>query len=362
MHVDALSGWSGGQSQVLGLALGLVARGHRVVIVTRPGSRLAARARELVPVVEVPLRGDWDLPSMLSLRSLFRRLSPEVVHLHSACAHTLGGVAARLAGVPAVLAHKRTDFVPRPGRLTRWRFGRLVDRVVAISDAARQATLAGGVAPEAISVIHSSVDTRHFQPQAVPPACPGVPEGAPLVAAVGSLHARKGHDLLLRVAAGLAGKHPQAWFALVGEGPERTRLQEYAAALGVAHRVVFTGQLEDVRPVLARCRLAVMPSRMEDLGVAALEVMAMGKPLVASRVGGLVEAVADGETGLLVPPEDDGALAAAISRLLADDALCARLGQAARERVEQHFSLDQLAARTEALYREVLEAKRLPVA
>ena len=352
-----MDGWSGGQTQVLGLARGLAQRGHRVVVVARPGGPLAQRAGETLTVVEVPMRGEWDLPSALRLGTLLRRLAPDVVHLHSPVAHTLGGVGARLAGVPVVVAHKRTDFVPRAGWLKRWRFERLVDRMVAISQASRQALEQAGVRPEQIRVIYSSVNTERYRPGAVPPACPGVPAGAQLVAAVGTLHARKGHDVLLRAVALLAGRYPDLRVALVGEGPERDHLGQLAASLGIGERVVLTGNLADVRPVLEACQVVAMPSRLEGLGVSALETMAMGKPLVASSAGGLTEVVEPEQTGLLVPRDDPQALAAALDRLLGDAELRARLSTAARQRAVDTFSVERMVECTEQLYRELLAAK-----
>lgn len=344
--------------QIAGLVRGLLRRGHRAVVVTRPGSALAARLQGEIPIVQYPLCHALDLPSLARLIALFRRLRPQVVHLHSPVAHTLGGIAARLAGVPVVIAHKRTDFPPTPGRLNRWRFHGLVQRVIAVSEAGRQSVLTLGVPPESVARIYSGVDTERFRPDAVTPACPGVPEGVPMVACVAPLQWRKGQDLLIRALAGLPAEHAAVWLALVGEGEERRRLEGLARECGVARRVVFTGYLADVRPVLARCQVAVLPSRREALGVAGLETMAMGKPLVASDTGGLAEIVAPGETGVLVPPGELAPLTEALAALLGDPALAATMGGRARARAVSLFSMEHTVSETERLYQDLLSLRQ----
>jgi glycosyltransferase involved in cell wall biosynthesis len=142
------------------------------------------------------------------------------------------------------------------------------------------------------------------------------------------------------------------WIA--GEGPERSALESRAAALGVAARVRFLGRREDKADLLAACDLLVLPSRREGLGVAALEAMACGRAVVASRVGGLADAVVHERTGLLVAPEDPDALAAALARLTRDAGLRARLGAAGPGRIAEGFSAAQMCDAYARLYREIL--------
>ncbi len=141
-----------------------------------------------------------------------------------------------------------------------------------------------------------------------------------------------------------------------GEGGEHAVLAARVRTLGLDANVRFLGRVDDVASVLAAADVLVMPSRQEGLGVAALEAMAAGLPVIASRVGGLPEAVVDGATGLLVPPADVPALAAAIARLAADRALARRLGAAGRARVRERFTMAGMAAATLAVYRRLAES------
>jgi glycosyltransferase involved in cell wall biosynthesis len=178
----------------------------------------------------------------------------------------------------------------------------------------------------------------------------GAGDGDVVVLALGALERRKGHAVLLEAARRLASNGrgiPLRW-VFCGDGSEREALARAAAPLGDAVRL--EGFRDDIGACLAAADVVALPSLQEGLGVAALEAAAAARPVVASRVGGLVEAVADGETGILVAPGDPSALAAALGGLAADAGLRARLGTAARERVVTRYSVAQMAEGTLACY------------
>ncbi len=358
VHVDAETGFSGGERQVFLLLEGLRRRGHASLLVCPPGSRAEheARARAL-DVRPLTMRNDLDLPALLALRRLLRSARADLVHLHTARATWLGGLAARSARVPA-LTTRRMDRPVRRGWRTRLLYGRLVRGVVAISPAVAGRLRAGGVPEAALRVIPSAVD-----PQALAPtrsresvrAAEGLGNEI-LFLTVAALVPRKGLDVLLRALARLVeeGLAPVLW--ICGSGPARSGLERLSEELGLAKRVRFLGRREDVPDLLAACDVFALPARREGLGVAALEAMAAGRPVVASRVGGLAEAVVEGGTGLLVPPDDPAALAAALGRLLREPALRRELGRAGPGRIAEGFRADQMVAAYEELYSELLEA------
>jgi len=355
VHVDAERGFSGGEKQVFLLIEGLRRAGVENTLVCPPGSACERRARELgVPCRTVPMRNDLDLRAVLRLSRAFGELRPELVHLHTGRATWLGGWAARLADRPAITT-RRQDRDLRRGWRTRLVYGALTRRAVAISPAVASCLTSGGVAPERVVVIPSSVDPaalRPRTPRAQVRAELGVDERAFVLLAVGALVERKGFDVLLAALGRLApGARPHTWIA--GDGAERERLESQAAALGLGGDVRFLGRREDVPDLLAAGDAFVMPSRSEGLGVAALEALAAGRPVIASRVGGLGTAV-DESCGLLVPPEDPAALAAAVARLAIDRELLARLSAAAPRRVDAAFHVDGMVAAYLRLYAEVL--------
>jgi glycosyltransferase involved in cell wall biosynthesis len=355
-HVTGERGFSGGEVQLFLLMEGLRARGHANLLVCPPDSDAEREARRRGFAVEcVAMRNDLSLGAAYRISTVLRRHAPALVHCHTGRANWLGGVAARWARVPA-LSTRRMDRHVSHGLRTRWLYRRLLRRVAAISPAVARRLREAGVPPERISLIWSAVDPERLQPTATRQALRARLDAAPdtaclLVAA--NLVNRKGVDVLLAAYAALASREcTELWIA--GDGPERASLEAAATRLGVADRVRFLGHRSDVPDLLEACDVFVLPSRLEGLGVAALEAMARSRPVVASAVGGLAETVLAEETGLLVPPGDAAALAAALERLLADPALGQRLGAAGTARVAEHFLAEQMVDGYESLYREIL--------
>lgn len=356
LHVDAEKGFSGGEVQVFLLLEGLRARGQRVVLVAPPGSRALAEAeRRGIERVALRMRSDLDLAAVAGLRRLCLRLAPDLVHLHTGRATWLGAHAARWAGVPAI-STRRMDRELARGPRTRWLYGRLLRRVVAISGPVRAQLVAGGVDPARVALIHSSVDPAALLPRRASAdvrAELGANEADVVLLVLAALVARKGLDVLLEALASLAarGVRPVLWIA--GEGEERANLERLAARLGLS-RVRFLGRREDSGELLAASDALVLPARREGLGVAALQAMAAGRAVIASAVGGLAEAVVDGECGLLVPPDDREKLAEAVATLYKDRALRERLASGGRARVARGYLASQMVEAYDELYRRVL--------
>jgi glycosyltransferase involved in cell wall biosynthesis len=174
---------------------------------------------------------------------------------------------------------------------------------------------------------------------------------------VGRLAEEKGFDLAVEAFTGVAAGHPTASLVVAGDGPERPRLMARASALGLGSRVEFPGWIEPERVAewMSAATLVVCPSRQEAFGLTALEAALMGRPVVATRVGGLCEVVLDGETGVLVEPADSDALAAGISQLLERPDTIRRMGACAAQRARERFSWDRHVDAYEALYTKLAE-------
>jgi glycosyltransferase involved in cell wall biosynthesis len=359
-HVDAETGFSGGEVQVFLLMEGLAKRGHESVLLCPPGSRAEGEARTRgIPTRAVRMASDLDLGAVPVLKRELEALKPDLVHLHTARATWLGGLAAKLARIPAITT-RRMDKPLRRGWRQRLVYGSLVARAVAISPAVEAALREGGVPAEKLSTISSSVDPKAFDPAAGMRLRKAheTGDGAVVVLALASLVRRKGLDVLLEAVARIRDLDLVLWIA--GDGPERATLEAQTDRLGLAPRVRFLGRRDDAPDLVAACDVFVLPSRREGLGVAALEAMAAGKPVVASRVGGLGETVLDGLTGLLVEPEDARGLARAIEQVARDPELRQRLGAAGRARISEAYLPEQMVAAYEKLYREVLAGRERP--
>lgn len=324
----------------------------------------AAPLRERAAALGVPVRPVGPLPLGLEgarrVPALVRTLyaaRPDVFHAHmsSPIACKWGLAAAVAARVPAVLGTVQviSDHPPDRAALLQLRLlARGVDRYLAVSAAIADALVRNYGWPAAkIEVVYNAVDLDRFRdPVAVGIRDELAAPGRPLVLTVARLSDQKGHPTLLEAVAEV----PEAEFALAGEGPERERLEALAARLGVADRVHFLGRREDVPELLAACDVFALPSLYEGSSLAVMEAMAAGRAVVSSAIGGTDELVEDGRDGLLVPPGDTAALAAALRRLLGDQRLRDSLAAAGRERVEREFGREAMARRVEAAYAEVL--------
>jgi glycosyltransferase involved in cell wall biosynthesis len=270
-----------------------------------------------------------------------------------------GARAARYAGVPAVV---QTQHLP-------WRIGshkpraRLfhalepVDRVIMVSEAQRRTYERIGLPADRIATVPNGVRPRDagLGPERARAEL-GLDPEAPVVLTVGRLTVMKGQRHLVNAVPGLAARFPGLQVVLIGHGHLREALERQAADLGVAHVVHLAGHRPEARLLLDAADVFVLPSVNEAMPLALLEAMDAGLPVVATRVFGSAEVVVDGETGLLVPPGDPGALGSALARLLADPRLRRRYAAAGRRRYLEAFTSARMAADTLAVYRRVLTA------
>jgi len=182
-----------------------------------------------------------------------------------------------------------------------------------------------------------------------------IPEEAPLIGIIARLEPEKGHQYFIGAAAEVLKVKPAARFLIVGEGSCYSHLRDQVKRLGLSESVIFTGQRDDVPELVTALDVVVLSSVREAQGLSLLEAMALAKPVVATRVGGIPEVVQHGESGLLVPPADSAALAGAILELLDDPARSALMGRRGQELVKEKFPLGQMISQIEAIYDELAE-------
>ena len=318
---------------------------------------------DLGEIEEYPLGGRFLTPRALHslgrLVGFLRRTRIEVAQSFDFYTNLLLMPAARLAGVPVVVASQRQFgdlLTPMKRHIQNFVF-RLSDHVVCNSLAAANQLAREGVPNTKLAVISNGLPPRAFQ-KAVP-AFPPEP-GVMRIGMIARMNERaKNQGLFLRTAAGVASRFPHAEFVLVGDGPFRKEWEESAGQLGIGPRTRFLGERHDITSVLAALDVVVSPSRSESLSNVILEAMAAGRPVVATRVGGNPELVRDRETGLLVPPEDESALAAALETVLANPDLARDWGENARRRAQANFTLEYARERFEQLYLDLLAKKGL---
>lgn len=349
-HVHRMRAIGGSERHLLALLPALARLGVEPVFVGlddpagEPQPFYDALAREGVPAARLPSGGP------AALARAVRRLRPDVLHTHLAHADLYGAAAATLAGTRLVSTkHNDDPFRVGPYRIVERAATLRAERVIAITEALARFTIERvGLPARKVTVIHYGLD----EPPAAWGENPGlgIPDGVPVVAAVARLVEQKGLDVAVRALATLRRERGDALLVVLGEGSERGALERLAAELGLVGALLLPGRVPDVAAVLRRADVIVHPARWEGFGLALLEAMLCGKPVVASKVSSVPEIVVDGETGLLVPADDVEALAAALSRVLGDRDLAGRLGAAGLARARSEFSVERMARRTAEVY------------
>ncbi len=353
------NGFGGAEKVMLTLMEGLDRRAWRPILVHHayPGvAFLVRRAHDLgVSTREFgSVPGSRDIAWLLRFRKALRKEGASIFHAHLVwpLACTYGLVAAALARVP-VVATQHAFAKIAAGRSARLQkaVSLAVNCYIAVSEQLGRDMKPFILPGRKIRVIHSAIPLGSFGQAAEPTLRASLTGEAarPLVLTVARLDRLKGLRYLIEAAVHV----PQAVFVVAGEGSERADLEARARAAGVADRVVFLGHRDDIPQLLAACDVFVLPTLNEGLGLSVLEAMASGKPVVATRIGGIPEAVEDGVSGLLVAPRDASALAGAIRSLLRDRALANRLAAAGRVRVVERFGAETMVKKTMDLYEEL---------
>ena len=284
---------------------------------------------------------------------------PDILHCHLIPSNIIAKPLGALLGVPVVINHDHTNDTRRAESrllLALDRFSnRFASHIVAVSASCRDFLITRESIPlNDVTLVPNAIDLRRFSPSAARRDQArielGLPASARVVAGVGRLNPQKNFSLFLDIAAQLAPRFPGLHFLLAGDGPEEKMLREKAAALGIAHRVTFSGYVADTRLVYLAADVLLMPSRYEGLPMTLLEAMAMGLPVVASQLDGIAEVIGDGREGFLVPSDDASLFVERTAALLQDAELCSRIAQNARAKIEANFSVERMTSAVEEIY------------
>lgn len=368
LHVTHLAHGLAARGYETTLVAGDVARGEESMafVADRAGvhvERLPGLSRELSPV--------RDLLAAIRLARVIRRVRPDVVHTHTAKAGAVGRTATLLAG----LRHRPVVVHTFHGHVLRGYFGRLgtvvfrgietalarrTDRLVAVSPEVRDELVQLGVAPASkFSVIRLGLELERRVTYDGDPAevrrRHGIDARKFVVGWFGRMTAVKQTDDLLTMLAELRRRRSvDALLLLVGDGDDRARLEQRAHDLGVARSCLFLGYQEDVAPWFAVCDAVVLTSASEGTPATIIEALAAGKPVVATKVGGVSDVVDEGETGFLVRAGDTHALAGRLEVLARDPRRGREMGRLGRERARERYAVERLVGDVDALYRELL--------
>lgn len=357
LHIDTARTWRGGQNQVLNTVLGLRALGHRTMLVAHSEGVLRQRAQEGLDLLSLAPKTEMDLTAAWRLSRIIKQLKPNIVHAHDPHAVAMAALALSMStqlSKPPLVAARRVDFHLKGNALSRWKY-RQVDCFVCASEAIRQMLIGDGVPSARTVTVHEGIDIERVD-GAEPANLHGefwLPHHAPIVGNVAALVGHKGQRHLIEAARLVLPQMPDARFVIAGEGELRPALERQIKDHHLEKHVLLVGFRPDVLSLHKAFDIFVLSSVTEGLGTSLLDAMAAGKPIVATRAGGIPEVVVDGETGLLVPPRDDEALADAIVRLLKDAGLRRAMGEAGRARARDLFSLERMVQNTLKVYQRI---------
>ena len=341
--------FGGGERHLADLSRALTDLGHEVYAATVPDSPLDAELSFLTEERTLALSRRNYPKNLTALAGFVRANGIEIVHAHAARDYHLAAMAVRLASRGRLVLTRHTLF---PLRRINRQLLKNAGRVIAVSQAVAESLRSNGVIESSkITVVHNGIDIDRFEQ--------AIAQDRILIGTVGHLAPIKGHDIFVRAAALVSARRPDVHFVIIGEDKslrmdQRKLLENLVAELGLNEIVAMPGWQDDVPSALSSLTLFVSAARSEPFGLAIVEAMAAGLPIVATASEGALEILEDGRTGKLVPVDDPPALAQAINDLLDHPDERLRLGRNARLAAREHYSLSRMARDTERVYSEVL--------
>jgi glycosyltransferase involved in cell wall biosynthesis len=312
-----------------------------------------------VRVIDLSYQGKLNPFLLLRLILLMRKEKIEIIHTHLVHASIVGRIAARLAGVKAIVTTRHYAYHPKERnfmfRLEK-KLARLSKMTVAISRSVKDYLVrVENYERGKVTIIYNAVDPQFFHMSTEESG--HASNDNYRIGSVGHLYSQKGHDVSIKSMVEIIKEFSKTKLLIIGDGPLRNRLNRLIQELKLSNNVILLGSKspKEVKEILKEINVFILASNWEGFGIAAIEAMASGKPVVATNVEGLREVVKDGRTGFLVPPGQPKALAKKIILLLKNPSLCSQMGNEGRKRVETLFSLDGMINKLESLYLELIK-------
>ncbi|MDP2834783.1 MAG: glycosyltransferase [Pseudomonadota bacterium] len=360
LHTEASCGWGGQEIRILEEARGMIARGHEVSLACPPEARIFSEAaRYGVPAVALPI-GRKNLRGLFALRHHIAQSRPDVINTHSSTDTWLAALALRLISAPPPLVRTRHISAAVPDNASsRWLYGKASAHVASTGERLRETLIRDlGLAPERVTSVPTGIDTVRFQPgdRIAARQALGLATDSRWIGIVATLRSWKGHLHLLEALARMG--RDDVNLVIVGDGPYREVIEQRIGELGLGARVTLAGEQRNPELWLRALDLFCLPSYAnEGVPQALMQAMLTGLPVISTPVGAITEIIEDGRTGLIVPPQNPAALAAAAERLLTDAALAQRLGAAARADAVERFGFERMIGRMETIFANAIAPK-----
>ncbi len=361
LHLDSGRDWRGGQQQVLLLASGLAPFKTQQHLLVQRKSALAQKLEGSgLPFTGMAFSSELSLLSLFHLSCFIRKFRPDLIHAHDSRTLGLAVLAKHWMLGWKLVASRRVIFPVSSNRFWRWKYLKGADRIIAVSNQIKNQLVREGIGSCHVSVVYDgfpAVASEEKGSREIARHRWNIPPDEIVVGTIGSFTQEKGHEYLLRAWPKIHHAFPAARLWLVGDGPLRANLENLSRHLGANDSVHFAGFQWELTQILPIFDAFVYPSLEEGLGSTLLLAMDHNIPVCASATGGIPEVVIDGETGLLFPPGDSGALARVVVSMLEKPSLIERLVQSASEHVKKNFPVEQMVEGTSRVYRELLASQ-----
>jgi glycosyltransferase involved in cell wall biosynthesis len=333
-------GWGGIESHSETLAALLSKHGHKVVMGCWNEGSVRVAGGLVLPSRRITIVNSGDIPAMVKIIRVCLKDAIQVIIANSGREYWPAAIAAKIARTKVVFVRHQMD---RLKKTTCWLVNNHVDRVVAVSGAVKDALIESGISREKIDVIYNSIPLERFNPGTVERDAVrrelGIDSDSIVIGTAGKLNQGKGVFDLLSAVHRLMETYPNVRLIFVGDGSERTRLEQETQRLSMHDKVIFPGVRDDMERMYAAMDVFILPSTCrEAFGMVLIEAMAMSKPVIATTMGGIPEIIDDEVNGVLVPPQDPDAIAHAIARYIEDGAFSRKVALEGRKLIEQKFS------------------------
>lgn len=359
LHTEWSDGLGGQEKRVLAEAAGLTEKGHYIALACRNHARIKNEAIKLgIDIHIFPFRKSYDLSSIIKLTGLLKDKKFDIVNTHSGVDSWIGGIAAKLAKVPALVRTRHLNLPLRRNPLNFIHY--LPDVYITCGENMRNNLVMNCGFPERkVISIPTGVGLNFLEVNRNREAKKkyGLDTGSKVITNVGILRSVKGHEVTLNAVKKVIEAVPQARFLIVGNGPRSEELKKLVNVLNISKYVKFTGFVQDIPEIYSFTDVAILSSWSEGLPQSLLQAMAAGVPVVATKVGGVPEVVIHRKTGLLVEPGDHEALGKGVVQLLNNHDYSLHLAEKAKENVIKKYSVNHMIKKTEELYMKLLNRK-----
>ncbi|MBI5328275.1 MAG: glycosyltransferase family 4 protein [Deltaproteobacteria bacterium] len=356
LHTESSKGWGGQENRTLKESIGLKKMGERIIIACPSDSKLAkAGADNGIEIRTVSMESSISPSAIFSLLKIIKQENVNIVCTHSGKDSMLGAIAGRLSKMKPKIVRTRHLALPITSKIT---YSILPHKVVTVSEYVRKYLVEEkGISADKVVSIPTGVDLERFNPDIVKPVSREdlkIPSDAIIVGTIAMLRRKKGHHTLLDAIPLVLKEFPKTIFLFVGNGPQKENIEKKIIELGIGGNVKLVGLRKDVPEILKTIDLFVLPTLQEALGTSFLEAMAMRKPVIGTKVGGVPEVVNDGVSGMLVEPENPDALAHAIINIFKDRDRMNKIGDEGRMQVENKYSVDVMVKKLYDFYKSII--------